>query len=150
MQKLQKSVSTPFGVFSIRGALSSIMVPVDEPDIRERIYDQTQITAILIERNKTHLGKHTARHSPFLHFRTEEGTTKLLSWLMQSYGAKSHRMNSSNVRKGHKQQSNYYKILQHPIPSTHVSRPTTFGQAFTHGARVRQHLRLVSISGIIN
>jgi hypothetical protein len=45
------------------GALSSIMVPGDEPDTWERIYDQTQITAILIERNKKHFGQ--AHGTPF-------------------------------------------------------------------------------------
>lgn len=45
------------------GALSSIMVPGDEPDTWERIYDQTQITATLIERNKKHFGQ--AHGTPF-------------------------------------------------------------------------------------
>jgi hypothetical protein len=49
--------------FNKSGALSSIMVPGDEPDTWERIYDQTQITATLIERNKKHFGQ--AHGTPF-------------------------------------------------------------------------------------
>ena len=45
------------------GALSSIMVPGDEPDTWDRIYDQNQITDTIIERNQTHFGQ--AKGTPF-------------------------------------------------------------------------------------
>jgi hypothetical protein len=37
------------------GALSSIMVPGDEPDTWDRIYDQIQSTDTMIERNQIHV-----------------------------------------------------------------------------------------------
>jgi hypothetical protein len=79
-------------------ALSSIIVPGEEPETWDRIYDQNQITNILIERKQKSLGKHTAHSSPCLLSKAGQVTTALRYRRTRFFGANYLRTNLRHAR----------------------------------------------------
>jgi hypothetical protein len=124
------------------GALSSIMV--EEPK-HGKIFDQSQITDMLIERNKKHFAG-TARRSPSLLSKIGWGTTVHRSRRTRFSGMNFHQTNLRNARKAQAIIESLNKKLPHQIPLIHVSRPTSAIRLQCMARATPQHLRPVNTS----
>jgi hypothetical protein len=90
-------VSTAFGAFKT-DTLSSIIVPGNTPHTWDQIFDQSQITDILIQPNLSMWDKHMAHHLLSFLSRIGSGGMALRGRLMRFYGATYHQTISHNAQ----------------------------------------------------